>query len=129
MISDMAKKMMRIIVILLLLLIAASIAYYRSLAFLPFAYGALLGSSLSLLKVVMLDRAVASVITQDKEKAGNRLLAQHFIRYLLTGAVLIIAALVPFINIWGTAAGILSMQVAVFFIKQTQPAAGSTTTE
>jgi len=129
MLSDFAKKMMRVIGIIFAILVAASVAYYRSPAFLPFALGALIGVATSIGKVILLDRAVASVVRMDKDRSKNYLLLQHFLRYLLTGVALVISALAPFINIWGTAAGVLSLQVAVFFGRQTQNVSETTTTE
>ena len=44
--SDIAKRMMAVMGVMLLLLVAGSAVYYRSLDFLPFALGALLGGGL-----------------------------------------------------------------------------------
>ena len=116
--SDIAKRMIKVICIFLLLLIAASAAYYRSIAFLPFAAGASLGVALNVLKVILLDRAVSKAVRMEKERAGNYIRIQHFLRFLLTGGVLVAAALLPFISIWGAAAGICTLQIALFFAKR-----------
>ena len=120
--SDIAKRMMRVIGVLLLLLVAASAVYYRSLDFLPFALGALLGVALNVAKILLLDRSVSRITHMEKEGAGNYIRFQHFFRFLLTGLVLLLAALVPFINIWGAAAGIFTLQIAVFFAKRSSDA-------
>jgi len=106
-----------IMVISLLLLIAGSALYYRSFAFFPFALGAVLGVGAGILKVWLLDRTVEKIIHMEKEKAGNYAHLQYFIRFLLTGLALLLAALVPFLSIWGTAAGICTLQIATFFTK------------
>ena len=116
--SDIAKRMTAVIGVSLLLPIAASIAYYRSFAFLPFAFGVLLGAALNVLKVVMLDRTVKRVIDMGKKNAENYVRFQHFLRFLLTGLAFLAAAFLPFINIWGTAAGICTMQIAILFTKR-----------
>jgi len=116
--SDTAKRMTVVIGVSLLLPIAASIAYYRSFAFLPFALGALLGAALNILKVILLDHTVKRVIAMGQKNAENYVRFQHFLRFLLTGLLFGASAFLPFINIWGTAAGICTMQIAVFFAKR-----------
>ncbi|MCL2508866.1 MAG: ATP synthase subunit I [Oscillospiraceae bacterium] len=116
--SDIAKKMILVICVSLLVIVAAGAAYYRSLMLLPFALGAFSGATLNVLKVFMLDRAVKKIAGMEKERAGNYARVQHFLRFLLTGAVLVIAALVPFINIWGAAAGVLTYNIAALFMKR-----------
>jgi len=108
----------------LLLPIVASIIYYRSFAFLPFAFGALLGAALNILKVVLLDHTVKRVIAMGNKNAESYVRFQHFLRYLLTGLVFLASALLPFINIWGTAAGICTMQIAIFFAKRAHDETG-----
>jgi len=115
--SDIAKRMILVIGISFLVLIAAGIAYYRSFAFLPFALGAFLGTALNVYKVIMLDRTVKKVAGMEKEKAGNYVTVQRFLRFLLTGIILVLSALLTFINVWGAAAGVLTFQIAAFFIK------------
>ena len=116
--SDIAKRMMAVMGISLLVLVAASAAYYRSLDFLPFALGTLLGVALNLFKIRLLDRTVDRAMHMEKERAGNYIRFQHFLRFLLTGLLFLLAVLVPFISLWGTAAGICTLQIAVFFAKR-----------
>ena len=116
--SDLSKKILFILGALLLLLILASIAYYRSLAFLPFAAGALLGVALNALKVIMLDRAVKKAIAMEKKSAGNYIGVQNIVRLLLTGLVLVLSAVLPFLNLWGAAAGVFTLQIALFLMKR-----------
>jgi len=116
--SDIAKRMMAVMGVMLLLLVAGSAVYYRSLDFLPFALGALLGVLLNIVKVILLDRTVSKVLDNEKMNAGNYVRFQHFFRFFLTGLVFLLAAFVPFINIFGTAAGVLTLQAALFFARR-----------
>jgi len=116
--SDIAKRMTTVMGALLLLLVAASAVYYRTMAFLPFAFGASLGVALNVVKIIMLDRTVGKALQMEQKGAGNYIRIQHFVRFLLTGAVFLLAALVPQISIWGAAAGICTLQIAVFFTKR-----------
>ncbi|MCL2812358.1 MAG: hypothetical protein FWD25_10810 [Clostridia bacterium] len=116
--SDIAKRMLLVVGALWLLLVAASAIYYRSMDFLPFALGALLGVALNVVKILMLDRAVKNAVRMDEVRAGGYIRLQHFLRLMLTGLVFVLAALVPFISLWGAAAGVLTLQVALFFAKR-----------
>jgi len=125
-VSEIAKRMMTVVCILFLLLIAASIVYYRSTAFLPFALGCLLGTALNVVKIILLDRTVGKMVHMAKEDAANYARLQHFVRYLLTGLIFLASALISFISIWGTAAGIFTFQIAMYLTKYTLKAdAGS----
>lgn len=116
--SGIAKRMTRVVGVLFLLMVAASAAYYRSLSFLPFALGALLGVALNVGKIVMLDRTVNKAVQMEQKDAGNYVRLQQLLRFVLTGMVFLVAALVPYISIWGAAAGICTLQVSVFFAKR-----------
>lgn len=113
-VSDISKKMISLIIIIGLLSIFASVIYYRSLDFLPFLLGVVLGSLVSITKVYLLRRAVDKTMTMDKAKAGNYVSLQHLLRLLLSGAALLLAALVPQINLWGTIIGILAFQLSLY---------------
>ena len=116
--SAIAKRVLAVMGAMLLLLIAASAAYYRSLDFLPFALGALLGVALNVVKVLMLDKTVNRAVQMEKARAGNYIRIQLFLRYVLTGLVFLAAVLIPFINIWGAAIGVCTLQIALFFAKR-----------
>ena len=53
------------------------------------------------------------------EKAPNYIRIQYLLRFVLTGGILILAALAPdyIINLWGAAAGIFTLQIAVVLTK------------
>ncbi|MGI5900684.1 MAG: ATP synthase subunit I [Christensenellales bacterium] len=113
-ISDLAKRFLLIICILAALFIAGSVIYYRSSSCLPFVYGVVLGSAASVVKVIILDKTVDKALNMEKKAASNYARLNHVLRLLLTAAVLVLAALVPGISLWGAAAGILAFQAAVY---------------
>lgn len=117
--ADLSKKMIVTICILAPIFMVASVLYYRSLSCLPFVLGVLLGSLASVAKVLLLERAVDRAVNMEKKAAAGYITLQHMLRLFLTGAVLVLAALVPAINLWGAAAGVLTYQVAVYLIKFT----------
>jgi hypothetical protein len=87
------------------------------LDFLPFFFGVSLGSVVSIVKVFLLDNTVNKALSMDKTGAGKYVSLQYFIRFFLTGVVLYIGAVVPDINLWGVAAGVIAFQLATYGIK------------
>lgn len=117
--SSIAKRMIVTILILTLICTLGSVLYYRSLDFLPFLYGAILGSAVSIAKVILLERAIDKALNMGKRRAGGYVGIQHLLRLLISGVALFIGAVVPQISLWGVAAGILSFQLAVYMTRFT----------
>ena len=117
--SDLAKRMIFTILIIALIFILGSVIYHRSLDFLPFALGVLIGSAVSIVKVFLLERAIDKVLTMEEKHAGNYVSLQHILRLFLSGIVLILGAIVPQISLWGVASGILAFQLAIYNVKFT----------
>ena len=113
-VSPLAKRMIITIVGIAALFGVASFVYYRSLAFLPFLLGALLGTGVSIWKVFVLERAVDRALGMDKKKAGNYVSLQQLFRLFVTGVVLFTGAVVPQVSLWGVAAGIIAFQLALY---------------
>lgn len=117
--TNLAKRMIITILIIALICVLGSVIYYRSLGFLPFLIGAVLGSAVSIVKVFLLERAVNKALELEQKKAGQYVSVQHWLRMLLSGVVLFLGAVVPWINLWGVVAGILAFQIATFSVKFT----------
>ena len=115
--SDLTKRMIVSISIIALICIFGSAIYYRSMDFLPFMYGVFIGSLVSIVKVFLLEHAVDKAITMEQKHAGNYVGIQHMLRLLLSGAVLVLGALVPQVSLWGVAAGVLTFQLATYSLK------------
>ena len=115
--SDLAKRMVFTIIAIALISILASTAYYRSLDFLPFALGVLIGSAVSVAKVFLLQHGVDKALSMDQKRAAGYLSLNHILRLIISVAALFLGAVGPQISLWGVAAGILSFQVATFNIK------------
>jgi len=115
--SGIAKRMILVVCGALLVLVAGSIVYYRSFEFLPFAFGALLGTVLNIIKIVMIDRTVKRAVDPGSKIAANAVLIQQLLKFALTGLVLVLAATIPFISLWGAVFGILTFHVAAWSLK------------
>ena len=115
--TNLAKRMILTILMIGIICTLVSIIYYRSLDVLPFFLGILLGSAVSIGKVFLLEKAVDKALTMEQKKAGNYVSIQHLLRFLLTGVVLVLGAILPQISLWGVAAGVLAFQLALYNIK------------
>ena len=113
---DIAKKIILAIGVSSLVIIAAGGAYYRSSLVFPFAGGVFLTSALNVLKVIMLGRNIERAVDMESKEAENFIRFQLFLRFLLTGLVLLIAVKTPFISLWGAAAGIFTLKIALFIM-------------
>lgn len=117
-ISKTSKSIMQVIAILALVFAVAGAIYYRSLEMFPFVFGVALGAALNVGKLFLLERVVDKCVSMEKQAATNYIRLQYLLRFFLTGIVLAVSAVAPFINLWGTAAGILTLQIASFFAKR-----------
>lgn len=115
--SDLAKRMIITIFVISLISVIGSVIYYRSLKFVPFLLGVLLGSVASITKVLLLERAIDKAIKMEELYAKNYVGFQYMLRLLLTGVVLFLGAVVDQINLWGVVCGVLSFQIATYNIK------------
>lgn len=115
--SKIAKKLIMWIGVIALVCVLISIIYYRSWGFLPFLYGALVGTVASVLRVMLLDRAVNQAVTMDKKKAGGYITMQNLLRFVVSGAALLLGALWEPISLWGVVAGVLAFQFALYCLK------------
>jgi len=87
----------------------------------PFALGVALATGLNITKVIWLKASINKTVDMDTPKAAKLFYqAQYFLRLLLTAAVLLVAALVPFVELMGTIIGILTfpitMRLMQFFV-------------
>lgn len=78
--------------------------------------GLFLGTLFSILKIILLEKTLEKSINMNPEKAVNYTRLHYSLRYLLTGAVLIIAAKNPNLSLIGVILGILILRPALFII-------------
>ena len=114
-----AKKMIIAIVLITFICVLIAFIYYRSLDFLPFLFGALLGAAVSITKVFLLENAVNQALLPGRTNAGLYIVFQNLIRFALTGLALLAGALIPQLSLWGAVAGIFSYQLAVYIARFT----------
>lgn len=79
-----------------------------------FAKGLAFGGIFSILKIKLMESTVKKSITKDPARAQTFVSLHYFMRYLLTGVLLVVAALEPSISLYGTIIGVLSLKVAAY---------------
>lgn len=79
-----------------------------------FTMGILFGLIFSLLKLMLMKNSIKKSVTMPEGKAQKYANVQYMIRYVLTGIVLLVAALEPTISLLGVFLGLLSMKVAAY---------------
>ncbi|MFA5561542.1 MAG: ATP synthase subunit I [Eubacteriales bacterium] len=117
--SRLAKRMMAVIAVWLVVFLAAAAFLLPRFdrPWLPFLWGALLGTAVSLVKVWLLERAVTRALDMPAKDAGNYVRFQHLLRLGLTGGALLVAVLGSFMDLWGAAAGVISFQLSLYVVK------------
>jgi hypothetical protein len=83
----------------------------------PFALGVLMSMGLNIAKVFMLSSAAhkaASLSPEQSKDAANILRFRYIGRFALTAAVLVAAALIPFVDVLGAIFGIFSWHIAMY---------------
>ena len=81
---------------------------------LSWSLGILFGLIFSILKLKLMERTFSKALQMPEAKARNYATFHYMIRYLLTGIVLVVAALETNINLVGVLTGIISMKVAAY---------------
>ena len=79
-----------------------------------FTVGILFGLIFSILKLILIKNTIEKAVTMPEGKAQKYTNVHYMIRYILTGIVLLVAALEPSIDILGVFFGLLSMKVAAY---------------
>lgn len=79
-----------------------------------FTIGLVFGLVFSILKLMLMKNSIKKSVTMPEAKAQRYANVQYMIRYLLTGIVLLVAALEPTINLLGVFLGLLSMKVGAY---------------
>lgn len=115
--SELAKQTIAAILVIAFTFLIGSLLYYRSLDFIPYMIGLVLGSVVSVVKVMLVERAVEKALRMDQQRVGGYVGGQYLLRMLLTAVVLIIGALVSWISLWGVAAGVIAFQLGIYLVQ------------
>ncbi len=120
--SNLAKSMIKVTLIITALFLLVGVLYYRSWQALPFVTGLALGEGSSIVKVLMLDQTVKKAVKQNTGLTANFFALQALWRLLISAGVLVLAALLSFIDLLGAALGVLSFNLATYFLRSKEKA-------
>ncbi|WP_058486021.1 ATP synthase subunit I [Defluviitalea phaphyphila] len=84
----------------------------------PFVFikGVLFGSIFSILKLRLMELSIKKSLSMPPHKASKYATGNYMIRYIITGIILLVAALEPSISLIGTFLGLLTMKFSVFLM-------------
>lgn len=82
--------------------------------YLSWTLGIALGLIIALLKLKLMENTFTKAVSLSEDKAKGYTQRQYMIRYLLTGAVLLIAALSEDISLLGVFLGLISMKIGAY---------------
>lgn len=112
--NEMLKKNFMLICMILFSLIVYIIGILIVTDKLSWTLGIIFGLVFSLLKLKLMQNTLAKAVTLPEGKAQKYANVQYMIRYILTGVVLVVAALQPSINLLGVFFGLISMKVGAY---------------
>jgi len=96
--------------------------------------GAAMACGLNIIKILWLKKAIKTVTNiADTRTAQIKFQLHYFLRLVFTGLVLLVSALLPFVNFVGTAMGLftltISMHLLRFFVPPDTPSPETEITE
>ena len=78
--------------------------------------GVLFGTIFTMIKWNLMKNTITKSVDMPEAKAANYTMLHYGLRYLLTIAVLVVAALEPSISLIGTFIGLLTMKIATYVV-------------
>lgn len=95
-------------------LLIYAIGIFLEQSLMPWTLGILLGLVIAILKLKLMEKSLNVAVTLPEEKAKAYTQRHYMLRYLLTGVVLFVAAIMPHINLLGVFFGLLSMKIGAY---------------
>lgn len=83
---------------------------------LAFFLGFLLGTGFSILKLILLEKTIDKAMEMPQEKAVSYTRLHYTLRYILTGAVLLIASLREDISLIAVIIGLIILRPAIYLV-------------
>lgn len=112
--SIFVELSIKIIIILGIISVLGFILIREPYSPVVFAKGLFFGGIFSILKIKLMENTMSKAVQKDSVKAQTYVSMHYFMRYILTGIVLVVAALEPSISIYGAALGVLSLKAAAY---------------
>ncbi len=115
---DLKSDLKKIIIVALSMSMLLIIIYFLFLKedFVKLLLGQIFGFLISVLNFIDLYFTMNRAVTKSPSKANNYAIRKYFMRYIIVGVVLYVAAITPHISIVSTAIGLISMKFSVIII-------------
>jgi len=81
---------------------------------LSWGIGVLLGGGFTVVRLVMMQKSIERSVHMDPQKSSRYARAQYVVRYFLSAAVLIVAAVTPWINPISTVLAMISLKLVTY---------------
>jgi hypothetical protein len=95
-------------------IIFMALAYFMMEAPMPFIYGLVFGSAISALNFVELGNTLRRAVAMPPARAQGYATRKYFVRYIVTGVVLYVSIIAPYINVLGTIIGMTIIKFIIF---------------
>jgi len=83
---------------------------------LPWIYGLAFGGSIGILNFIELGMTLEKAVTMSPGRAQAYAAAKYFVRYLITGIVLVISLKADYINVLGTILGLMQVKLVIIIL-------------
>ena len=111
-----AGKMIVVVIIASAIIIIVGAVFLQPSYILGFSLGVALAALLNIAKILSLAFTVRRATNMEPSLASSFTSAMYLLRFLLTGAVLVLAHFLPVVDLFGAAVGLLTMPVATYSI-------------
>ncbi len=112
-ISQTATKLILCVIAISALICGVSIVFFNNL---DFCGGVLFSTFFVVIKLIITEKSIEHSMNLDAKSADNYMKAQYALRYFLTGGILIAAALIEQINLYGAVVGVVLAQPAGYIV-------------
>lgn len=112
--KEIFSKNLMVVYMILFSLIVEIIGILLLESKLSFTMGLLFGLIFSILKLKLIQNTIEKSVQMPEGKAQKYTNAQYMLRYVLTGIVLVVAALEPSVDLLGVFFGLFSMKVGAY---------------
>lgn len=111
---DVLKKL--IVVVVALGVIVFGIGSFWTESILFWFFGILLGTGISVIKVIMLNNTLNKAVEMSPEDAKNYTRSRYTFRLVLSIVMVVVAVKIPYISVVGVIVGLLLVQPAVYIV-------------
>lgn len=111
--SQTANKLILCVIALATLICGIAIVFFNNLSF---CGGVAFSTIFVVVKLIITEKSIQHSLNLDPKGSDNYMKGQFAIRYFMTGAVLIAAALIDQINLYGALVGVVLAQPAGYIV-------------